>query len=550
MGDSLRVDSDLAEALVNELAALADAAQQDLTRLKDTLHQEGACWGNDEPGRVIGDTYEPEAKKGLTGFQNLVDNIRGLSDGIAGVTKTFDNQDQEIGRQINAIGQNGIGSDGLPSTSPLVEQPVAQNGLVPQSVPSSYAPQSNTNGSTASPGSADAPVTSGQPGYQPYGNPGAPRQPGSPDYEPVDGSRTPDGLQVDPGAVAPQAVHGSPPRAVQGATPQPGRDTATPATATPTAGARPATTGGAGTPWSSRQSRTPSPRSVAGTPWSGPGSGAPGQAIPPHPTGPPPRAAKPAQLHRDSKARKPKRVSAKPTRVEVETDGAAMAAARTLAARHDLHVVGFDTSGIAETTVHEIAAAIDNILGHYPFLNLGGIEIAELGGGEISRVAWDRPVGEPDGAKTAPWIQLDRAAAVNPAKVAEILSAAGQSGVSISGSEEQPMYSIIVADLGRILEALAGRQPRQLAQRSLIAEYRRISGPWSGAEPLARVVRGYRQWRSQLSGRSIIRGRFHPREALVVAFAEVELCGEGACGPAKVLHRLVVESARTRSSAS
>jgi hypothetical protein len=48
MADSLSVDTDLAQALVNELAALADSAQQDLTRLKDTLQREGAAWGNDE----------------------------------------------------------------------------------------------------------------------------------------------------------------------------------------------------------------------------------------------------------------------------------------------------------------------------------------------------------------------------------------------------------------------------------------------------------------------------------------------------------------------
>lgn len=63
---------------------------------------------------------------------------------------------------------------------------------------------------------------------------------------------------------------------------------------------------------------------------------------------------------------------------------------------------------------------------------------------------------------------------------------------------------------------------------------------------LAHIVHGYRQWRNQLGGKSITKGQ--SQEALVAAFAEVELCGTAACGPAKVLHRLLVESARGRSS--
>jgi hypothetical protein len=109
------------------------------------------------------------------------------------------------------------------------------------------------------------------------------------------------------------------------------------------------------------------------------------------------------------------------------------------------------------------------------------------------------------------------------------------------------MYSTIVGDLGRIMEGSTGRQTRRLAQRSLITEYQRINGPWGGDETLARVVGGYRRWRDQLSCRTVVDGRFQPRAALVAAFAEVELCGDEACGPARVLCRLLVENARGRS---
>ena len=110
------------------------------------------------------------------------------------------------------------------------------------------------------------------------------------------------------------------------------------------------------------------------------------------------------------------------------------------------------------------------------------------------------------------------------------------------------MYSTIVGDLGRILEEQAGQPIRRLAQRALITEYRRISDPWGTGETLARIVGGYRRWRNQLGGNSILDGRFQPSTALVAAFAEVELRGDDACGPARVLYRLLVEGARERST--
>ncbi|WP_280274588.1 hypothetical protein [Nocardia wallacei] len=57
----------------------------------------------------------------------------------------------------------------------------------------------------------------------------------------------------------------------------------------------------------------------------------------------------------------------------------------------------------------------------------------------------------------------------------------------------------------------------------------------------------HRRWCDVLGG-GVVVGGFDPVAALVAAFTEVELCGAGGCGPAKVLHLLVVEGARGRSS--
>ncbi|WP_328404406.1 hypothetical protein [Nocardia sp. NBC_00403] len=257
---------------------------------------------------------------------------------------------------------------------------------------------------------------------------------------------------------------------------------------------------------------------------------------------------KPVQSGRDDKSGKPKRSTTTPKPSGVDTAPAALAAAQAFAVRHGLQIVGFDSSGIAESTVDEIAAALYDILGKYPFLDLGGIEITDLRGGAVSRVAWDRGVGETDGAMAAAWIVLDKSIVENTANLAEKISAATQSGSIVAGSDERPMYSVMVHDLGRILEAAAGTRARASAQRFLITEYRRINGSWDRGDTLARIVAGYRAWRGQLSRGCFSGGRFDARAGLVGAFAEVELRGADACGPAGVLHRLVVECARGRAS--
>ncbi|WP_280355013.1 hypothetical protein [Nocardia otitidiscaviarum] len=224
----------------------------------------------------------------------------------------------------------------------------------------------------------------------------------------------------------------------------------------------------------------------------------------------------------------------------VRTDPAALAAAEELAARHGLRLAGFETSGITEPTVHEIAAALDETLGKFPFLELDGLAIAELSGG-VSRVRYEYAEGP--GA----WIVLDRAAVGDPAGLPARVGTPSRSGDLSRVFAAQPMYATIVADLGRVAAAAAGPRTSRLVQRTLISEYHRLSGPWDRGDTLAAVTRGYRRWRAQLSGACFTGGRLDPRATSAESFTEVELCGAGACGPAKAVHRLVVERARARS---
>ncbi|MEV5837532.1 hypothetical protein [Nocardia sp. NPDC052112] len=159
-----------------------------------------------------------------------------------------------------------------------------------------------------------------------------------------------------------------------------------------------------GTPWS-RTPGTTFPLLLSGPLWSGARPLA--QVFAAHPSG-----TQPAQPEREGKSRKKKRESTPPKHIRVPTDAAA---AGELADRHRLRIVGFDTSGIGQEMVAQPAAAIDSVLREYPFVDLGGIEIAELGD-RTSQVTRDRSDEASESASTGSWILLGRTPVANPAQ--------------------------------------------------------------------------------------------------------------------------------------
>ncbi|MGK8521358.1 hypothetical protein ACRS6B_07270 [Nocardia asteroides] len=566
------MDTDLLRALTPELAAIADAAQEELDRLKDRLAAEGKCWGDDEPGRAFGDKYEPAAEKGITGFENLVHNLRGTSSSVADAGETLQDQDLNLGsllRNQDPFGSYPVAGTPIVGNPPIV-QPQWQSPVPyqPVSTPDAAEPPSARDATAPSADDPTAPAPDPtaaqgpqQYGYQPPADPIAPGATDPGDYGPVDSPGSPGHEPLPSSSPAPAVPDRASPTAP--GVPPATRTPASPATATPRAAdSPPAATPkpGANQPaavqrtpegrWTRPPTDSPWMRNAPGTPWSrNTGGSPPGQVFPPHRKGPQPDAAPPGKPGKDSKRRKPKPVPAEAKRSRIRTDPDAVAAARALAARHGIRIAGFDTSGVATPTVDEIAAAIDDVLGRYPFIELTGLEITDLGDGAVSRVVFDRAADEGQGRATGGWILLDRVMVANRAVVSEKVATAVRSGERVAGSEERPMYSTVVRDLGRILEAGAGPQVRRSAHRSLLMEYQRINGPWGRGDRLAAIVRGYREWRGQLIRACFSANRFDPGAAVVEAFTEVELRGERACGPAKVLHRLVVEHARGRSGA-
>ncbi|MEV6426769.1 hypothetical protein [Nocardia sp. NPDC051463] len=195
-----------------------------------------------------------------------------------------------------------------------------------------------------------------------------------------------------------------------------------------------------------------------------------------------------------------------------------MRIARQMAAKHDLEIIGFDTAGISEPTVREIAIAVDDMLAKYP-IPLRGIEIAEIRDGSPSRLVREQVSdGEEPGAP-ANWIVLDRAAVSNPIRAAGAVASATRTRGKRHDYDERPVYVTIVREFGRALDTAGNFRAHQEAQRTLIAESLRGKGSFG-------------------------HGLLDPGTALIEGFTEVVLRGERAGGVATALHGALVKMAQ------
>lgn len=191
---------------------------------------------------------------------------------------------------------------------------------------------------------------------------------------------------------------------------------------------------------------------------------------------------------------------------------------RELAARHRLELSGIEDSGIDDSTAVELASAVDSLLAKYP-VPLCGIEIRAL------------PPVISEARKPPPWIVLDQAT-INRHRLGA--TAVSERAAAVA---DRPIRTAVVLEFARILDQAGAGRARRTAQRTLIAEYLRISGARS-TDHLSTVVTGYRRWRGQLGASGT---GFDPMSVLTASFAAAEL-DIAPPRTAKILHRLLVES--------
>ncbi|WP_280366977.1 WXG100 family type VII secretion target [Nocardia wallacei] len=539
MTDSLRVDPADLRASASELRQRADEAARMAQELRAALADEGDCWGDDEPGEMFAQTYQPDAKRGMEGLEDLVADLEAMSTELKTSAETFEDQDYSGAQNLRDTNPSATGT-AYPDL-PTVDHSAS---VAPVSFPSDH-PASTADPATR-PAGTDVPVT---------GTPTEPRSTdtggsdsGAPDSGNADPPQSPD--QTPPGDTQDSAPPDNDPPGDENPNRPPAAEPRMPTTADtaarrsspasapsakpperPSAQAGSARPGGpaADTPWS---------RNASGSPWSRPSGaqGPPAGETPPRmpPRGPaqarPPAAGKPTSSPRRDARQRPKKPVPAPSRRP--TDAEAMRIVRDMAVRHDLDLEGFESAGLAVQTAEDIADAVDTVLTRYPAV-LRGIEIVDrtepLSAVEQRRTA----------ATVGAWIVLSRAAAVDPA----LLTDRDRAATGPLRTPRRPMYAAILRELGSAIDLGGGLRARGEAQRALITEYLRLHG--AQGETLAQVVGGYKRWRAQLDEQCFDRGVFAPGRALAECFAAVEASAAEVSAPAKVLHRTLLTMLRT-----
>lgn len=194
--------------------------------------------------------------------------------------------------------------------------------------------------------------------------------------------------------------------------------------------------------------------------------------------------------------------------------------AEEMARRHGLRIRGFGTAGMETEVVHQIAAALNDLLAKYT-VALYGIEVTEQRDDTIRRER--KKAAESGSAEPPPvWITLERAeltssGAAGPGSTRRRFRRGGTSG--------RPAYTSVVRAFAAALDEAGDYRARQEAWRILMA------GSLSG-------------------GPDIGAGLLDPGRALVEGFVEVELHGKRAGEPAKALHRALLTMAQADSAES
>ncbi|WP_280276752.1 WXG100 family type VII secretion target [Nocardia wallacei] len=536
--DRLLDDAPRFDSIGSDLAAV-------VRKLRAALSEEGEPWGNDDAGRAFAEAYVPEYKRTMDELNLLVEAVRQAGTDLRHLAENFDNQDRAIGRRIRAAGDptrsdspSLSASDhgalahrfGPSATVPVVAHQPAGTFVPPTAtapVPPTEQASTRTTSADRSPGSASTPAresSTPQDGY-----PSDQRPLGTDENLPGRGIEQPS----LPGPSAASAARADVvlPRAPQGvlSSPWTKADVAE-RRSEPADVAKRATTTAASTPWSTATDRAARV--------SVPDADAPGS---------PPRIPGRPVARTDQKTERP-------TRTPGGSGGSvANRLARDLAERHGVRAFGFDTPDVALEVLIEIIAAVDDVLPRYPQIPLRAIGIEELGGDEVAVLVWDSvtpPRSSPDSpeqSRPTPYIAFAIRAATDPKQLEHTITAAEHAGLIAPGCAQRPVYSSIVRELGRTLDAVGHFRARAAAHRALLTAY--LPGTsHADKSSLQRTVSGFRAWRSHLSDRSFDRGRFRPAAALAEAFTDVQLNDARATPPAQVLHQLLVTTANSATA--
>ncbi|WP_306365315.1 phage minor capsid protein [Nocardia sp. CC227C] len=220
-----------------------------------------------------------------------------------------------------------------------------------------------------------------------------------------------------------------------------------------------------------------------------------------------------------------------------------------LSSRYGLNTVGFDLPGVDLEAAREYGRALHDMLAKYPDIDLRTVGIRDI-------TEFLAPDDDPadvyavtkgarrrsDGHEYAKAIWLNVIYATDAERMREAWAGSIASGKHPKVFAARPYYAAIVHEFGHAIEHAGKRHAREVAEQTLV-DYWHPRNPLEPGERDAQRMLRYLQWRARLSLYSFEDGPFgklNPAEALANAFAEVEIGGDRASEPAKVLHQLLL----------
>lgn len=214
-----------------------------------------------------------------------------------------------------------------------------------------------------------------------------------------------------------------------------------------------------------------------------------------------------------------------------------------LAKRFGFDVTGFDSPGVDLETAREIARAVTDMLRKYEYVDLRGVHISDdpTAG---NAYAWTVPHKDPSGDWYSE-IHFNADYATDPKKLAASSKNDVATGFHVPNSHLRPAYSTVVHEFGHALDFNTKAKARREIGPALLKYWEPRYGDPN--EPLHVTFQRLRKWENQLSGYSFKKpdkAVIDPAEALAEAFADVEINGDKASEPAKVLHALLLKMSR------
>ncbi|MEV0109730.1 hypothetical protein AB0H42_25800 [Nocardia sp. NPDC050799] len=548
MSGELRLDLDGLRERGARLADIAERVQQTHAGLQSCLQQAEGSFGDDYMGRTFAEQFTPRAEQVVSTVEAMAEGMRGNAAGIIGAANDFGAQDIDgAARVARAAPDPGSGptgpaessTDGAAGPQSPVDGPrpnPSDRGAVAPEQNSPVYPGGGPRSTDQLPAGghnppASAPASDGSPGRAAADSGPRSESPWSrsrPESGPVGNEVTgAPGRRSGPAVPPPSAAVSPPPVAAPSRnTPQ----TSGAPSGTPAAG--PA--GRAGAPWTETPPRTPAQPGSPGSPGNAGRPANTGQAPPQGPASRPNAPGGDNGRDRDRRGGRGRSLA----------DPAIERLARELAERHGVEVTGFDAPDLQLAPVQEFVTAVDRVLTDYPMIVLEIVAVAELED-QLGTVRWAG--APPDSEGGARSITLDRRAAQQPqAPARSSRPPAGPQDATAdtgeTGATTQPdIYTATLRAFGRAFDAAGGGVAHRRAQRVLISEY--LNTLPRPRPALSELVRGYREWRAELSGNATEPSEFDVAEALGVAFAEVVRHGEKAGIQARLLHAVLVAAA-------